>query len=119
MSATAQKRRHLNESQRAMAGARIATMPRGNPAGANQHGRGNTEISVFPHQDDAAAKLSISPDSIQFARRVLESGNPQLIALVEHLPVPKPKFRFCHQYAGCRDRRRAAYSPAAPDGGAS
>jgi N6-adenosine-specific RNA methylase IME4 len=68
------QRRHLDESQRAMVAARVATLPRG----ANQH----TEISACS-QGKAAALLSVSPDSIQFARKVIERGTPDLVAAVE------------------------------------
>lgn len=68
------KRRHLNESQRAMVATRLATMRRGD----NQH----TEISATS-QKKAADLLHVSPDSVQFAKRVVESENPDLIAAVE------------------------------------
>jgi N6-adenosine-specific RNA methylase IME4 len=64
-------RRHLNESQRAMVAARVATLPRG----ANQH----TEISACS-QGRASELFNVSPDSIQFARKVLDRGTPELIA---------------------------------------
>lgn len=67
------KRRHLNESQRAMVAAKIAKQPKG----ANQH----TEISA-PSQARAAEMLNVSVDSIQFARRVEEQGVPELAAAV-------------------------------------
>jgi N6-adenosine-specific RNA methylase IME4/16S rRNA G966 N2-methylase RsmD len=68
------KRRHLNESQRAMVGARLATLAKG----ANQH----TEISA-PSQSQAAKILSVSPDSIQFARKVQDNATPKVIAAVD------------------------------------
>jgi N6-adenosine-specific RNA methylase IME4 len=67
-------RRHLNESQRAMAGDRIAGLRRG----ANQH----TEISA-PTQGEVAARLSVSEDSIQFARKVHDLGSAELVEAVE------------------------------------
>lgn len=67
-------RRHLDESQRAMVAARVATLPRG----ANQH----TEISACS-QGKAGEMLSVSPDSIQFARKVRDRGTPELVAAVE------------------------------------
>src|SRR4029450_2746604 len=60
--------------QRAMVGARLATLPRG----ANQH----TEISV-PTQQDAATLLHVSADSIQAARKVQHEGAPEVIAAVD------------------------------------
>jgi N6-adenosine-specific RNA methylase IME4 len=69
------QRRHLDESQRAMVAARVATLRRGRP-------EVNAEISVFS-QGKAGEMLSVSPDSIQFARRVIERGTPDLVAAVE------------------------------------
>ncbi len=68
------KRRHLDESQRAMVAARIATMRRGD----NQH----TEISGTS-QRSAADLLSVSEDSIGFARKVLDQGTPELATAVD------------------------------------
>lgn len=67
-------RRHLNESQRAMVHARIATLPKG----SNQH----TAIAA-PTQERAAALLNISIDSGQRARKVLEQGIPALAGKVD------------------------------------
>jgi len=68
------RRRHLAESQRAMVGARLATLPRG----ANQH----AEISA-PTQQDAATLLHVSADSIQAARKVQHEGAAEVIAAVD------------------------------------
>ena len=67
-------RRHLDESQRAMVAARVATLPRG----ANQH----TENSACS-QGKAANMLSVSADSIQFARKVIDRATPELVAAVD------------------------------------
>lgn len=67
-------RRHLNESQRAMVAARLATMKRGD----NQH----TEISATS-QSAAATTLSVSPDSVQFARKVQQEAAPEVAGLVD------------------------------------
>jgi N6-adenosine-specific RNA methylase IME4/ParB-like chromosome segregation protein Spo0J len=69
------KRRHLNESQRGMVMARIATLPKG----SNQH----AEISV-PSQAQVAKTLNVSVDTGQFARKVLDHGTSELIAAVDH-----------------------------------
>lgn len=68
------KRRHLNESQRAMAASKIAKLPKG----ANQH----TAIAA-PSQGEAAAILNVSVDSIQRAAIVRELGAPELVKAVE------------------------------------
>jgi hypothetical protein len=68
-------RRHLDESQRAMVAARIATLPKG----ANQHG----ENSPSKTQSEAAALLNISRDSVKAARVVLEKGSPELVKAVD------------------------------------
>jgi ParB-like chromosome segregation protein Spo0J len=68
------KRRHLNESQRAMIAARIATRPHG----ANQHAQ-----ICAPSQEAAADKLNVSRRLVQDARRVQTKGAPELIAAVD------------------------------------
>lgn len=67
-------RRHLDESQRGMAFARIAKLPKG----ANQH----TAIAA-PSQAATATMLNVSVDTGQRAKRVLEEGTPELIKAVE------------------------------------
>ncbi len=73
------KRRHLSESQRAMIAARIATLPKG----ANQH----VEIST-PSQAEAAERLSVSRESVIMGRKVLNSGDHELIAFVDNRKLP-------------------------------
>jgi ParB-like chromosome segregation protein Spo0J len=68
------RRRHLDESQRAMVGARLATLPRG----ANQH----AETSA-PTQHEAATLLHVSSDSIQTARKVQREGVQEIIDAVD------------------------------------
>lgn len=67
-------RRHLDESQRGMVFARLATLPKG----ANQH----TAIAV-PTQSQAAELLNVSIDTGQRAKRVLDHGAPELVAAAE------------------------------------
>ncbi len=70
-------RRHLNESQRAMVAARIATLP----LGSNQYvGR---SIDLPTTQDEAARLLNVSTPSVKRARVVLERGTPEQVAAVE------------------------------------
>jgi N6-adenosine-specific RNA methylase IME4 len=73
-------RRHLDESQRAMVAARLATLPRGRKDT-------NAQICAFD-QPEAAARLQVSRRSVQHARVVLDSGTPALIAAVDQGLVP-------------------------------
>jgi N6-adenosine-specific RNA methylase IME4/ParB-like chromosome segregation protein Spo0J len=68
------RRRHLNESQRAMVAARLATLRRGD----NQHAQ-----ICAPSQSDAADMLNVGRRSVQYAREVQEQGAPELIKAVE------------------------------------
>jgi len=68
------KRRHLDESQRAMVAAKIATLPKG----INQH----APIGA-PSQSDAAEMLNVARRYVQYAREVLDEGVPELTAAVE------------------------------------
>jgi hypothetical protein len=67
-------RRHLDESQRAMAAAKLATLSRG----ANQH----AQIRA-PSQSEMADALNVSRTSVQSAKRVLNDGVPELVQAVE------------------------------------
>jgi len=68
-------RRHLDASQRAMVATRLAKLPKG----TNQH----TEISASSTQEEAAAVLNVSVDSVQAARKVEEAGTPELVKAVD------------------------------------
>lgn len=73
-------RRHLNESQRSMIGARFAQLPHGvRPTEAN------LPISTVA---DAAELLNVSERSIKDARTVLASGDDELITKVSNGAVP-------------------------------
>jgi ParB-like nuclease family protein len=94
------KRRHLNESQRALVAARLATLA---------HGANKTPSGKFAARPDAvtqaaaAAMLNISQRSIRHATIVRDSGKPELIRDVEQgkvsvsaaakqaKPKPQPK----------------------------
>jgi DNA modification methylase len=67
-------RRHLNESQRAMVAARIATLPKG----ANQHAQ-----IWASSQGEAARAVSVGRSSVQSARAVLEHAAPEVVAAVD------------------------------------
>jgi hypothetical protein len=66
--------RHLDESQRAMVAAKIATLK----LGANQH-----TATAAASQGQAAKLLNVSPDSIQRARKIREKGVPELVEAVK------------------------------------
>lgn len=67
-------RRHLDESQRAIAAAKIAVLQRGD----NQH----ASIEA-PSQAKAATLLNVSRSGVQRAREVLTDGTPELVKAVE------------------------------------
>lgn len=75
------KRRHLDESQRAMVAAKLANLTQGRPA--------DNPANLPVKQADAAAKLSISERALRHARRVQDHGEPDLVRAVErgHLAV--------------------------------
>jgi ParB-like chromosome segregation protein Spo0J len=68
------RRRHLDESQRAMVAARLANLP----LGSNQHAQ-----ICAPSQDSAAEMLNVSRRTVQHARAVLEHGAPELATAVD------------------------------------
>lgn len=68
-------RRHLNESQKAMIAAKLATLGQGRPAK-------NAAQAVFT-QSDVAEKFGISPDTLQRARVVQQRAEPEIVAAVE------------------------------------
>jgi hypothetical protein len=69
-------RRHLNESQRAMVAARIATLPKGRPWDLN------APIGAF-NQTEAAQSVGVARRSVQRARTVLEQAAPEVVAAVD------------------------------------
>jgi ParB-like chromosome segregation protein Spo0J len=68
------KRRHLDETQRAMVAARIAKLP----VGSNQHAQ-----KCAPSQSEAANMLDVSRRSVQSAKKVQEQGVDELIDAVD------------------------------------
>lgn len=68
-------RRHLNESQRAMVAARIATMKQG----------ARTDIAQIcaTSQSGAAERLSVGRRTVQHAREVIEKAAPEVVKAVE------------------------------------
>ncbi len=75
-------RRHLTVQQLALAGARIATLRKGD----NQH-----TARAASSQKEVAEQLGVSSDSIQRARKVIEQGSKALQEAVESGEVPLKK----------------------------
>jgi N6-adenosine-specific RNA methylase IME4 len=71
------KRRHLDESQRAMSAGKLANMKQGE----------RTDLPAIAgksvSQDDASKLFNVSIDSLERAKRVLQTGAQSLIAAVE------------------------------------
>jgi ParB-like chromosome segregation protein Spo0J len=70
------RRRHLNESQRAMVAARIANLSRGRPSSENR------SIDTFS-QHEAAALMNVSLPSVKRASKVLNEGPEELIQKID------------------------------------
>jgi N6-adenosine-specific RNA methylase IME4 len=68
------KRRHLDESQRAMVAAKLANMPAHRP---------DKSANLPTSQADAAALLNVSDRSLRSAKSVQTKGTPELINAVE------------------------------------
>jgi hypothetical protein len=68
-------RRHLDESQRAMVAAKIATLK----DGQRQVG----QLADVPTQETAATMLNVGERSVRRAREVIERGDPELVSSVE------------------------------------
>ncbi len=78
------RRRHLDESQRSMVAARIATLPNG----VRTDRQGASIDAPTRSQPEAAALLNVSRPSVQRARVVLERAAPELVAAVDAGRVP-------------------------------
>jgi ParB-like chromosome segregation protein Spo0J len=68
------KRRHLNESQRAIIAKRLETL---------KQGRRGKDANLHVSRDDAARRLNVSPRSIASAGIVLKRAEPEIVAAVE------------------------------------
>ena len=64
-----------SESQRAMVGARIATLPK--------HLHKSSDGQICLSVDDAAGRVNVSERSVKSGRSVLDSGTPELVEAVE------------------------------------
>lgn len=77
------KRRHLDESQRALVAARLANMERGRPA-ENPANLPDLETpAATVTQDRAAQMLNVSPRLLRAAKAVQERAEPELARAVE------------------------------------
>lgn len=72
------RRRHLNESQRAMVAARLATMRQGRPPAQTEK-----PANLPVNQPTAAARLSISERALRMARTVQTRAAPELARAVD------------------------------------
>jgi hypothetical protein len=72
-------RRHLDESQRAVVAARLATLQQGGDRRSDQA----ANLPVEKTQASAAARLNVSERSVRHAQAVLSTGTPELVRAVE------------------------------------
>jgi ParB-like chromosome segregation protein Spo0J len=74
------RRRHLNESQRAMIAKKLATLT---------HGQRKADASIeASSQDDAARMLNVSRSAVQRAAVVQQRATPELVEAVERGDIP-------------------------------
>lgn len=69
------RRRHLNDSQRMMIAARLATLPQGRPK--------KTATSSGLSQSQASHLQDVSVAGVRLAKNVIERGTPELVAAVD------------------------------------
>jgi 16S rRNA G966 N2-methylase RsmD len=82
-------RRHLNESQRAMVAARLATLSRGTPTGSNQYERKSANLPICTlTQSQASEMLNVGDRTVRDAKKVQALGAPELIAAVDNGKIP-------------------------------
>lgn len=72
-------RRHLNESQRAMVGARLANMKQGERTDLEPSPNSSNVVS----QSDASKMLNVGTTAIKEAKQVIRRGTPELIKAVD------------------------------------
>lgn len=78
-------RRHLDESQRAMIGARLATLKVGQKSQKDE--RGEISPTTGLTNEQAAKRMSVHRDSVRHARKVLNSGTPELVEAVDNSKI--------------------------------
>jgi N6-adenosine-specific RNA methylase IME4 len=97
------RRRHLDESQRAMVAARVANLGEGRPKKTG---------SIDPvSQGDASGLLNVSTPSVKRARVVLEKGAPELIAAVDQGKLAVSAASVIAANASQAAQRKAAENP--------
>jgi len=74
------RRRHLNESQRAMVASRIANMRRGGDRRSDQ--AANLPVGSVS-QSKAAALMNVSERSVRDGSAVIERGDPKIVSLAD------------------------------------
>ena len=78
------RRRHLDESQRAMIAARLANLAHGGDRTKSPIGDLLVDAPIAPvSQADAAELLNVGKRSVERAREVLDEGAPELVSAVE------------------------------------
>jgi len=78
------KRRHLNESQRAMVAAKLASMPAHRPPSKEPPNDKSANLPTFPMSQPAAATmLNVSERLLRLAKVVQQGAAPELVAAVE------------------------------------
>lgn len=77
------KRRHLNESQRAMVGAKAQELYQAEAEERMKGGKKVTGADKGLVRDKAAASVNVSGRSVGSASKVLKNGSPKMIELVE------------------------------------
>jgi len=88
------RRRHLDESQRAVVADKIATMRQGERTDLS-------EISERFSQRDAADLMNVSVDLAGFARKVRTDGAPELVQAVERGDLSVSFAGRCGRLASC------------------
>lgn len=75
-------RRHLNETQRASVGARLAAILRESPAADMRQGRAS---------EQAAEIMNVSTRLVEYAAKAQEKGTPELVAAMDRGEMPATK----------------------------